>query len=104
MRMDPFVFAPRLIGNGTRVWIAAGSGIPSQRDLGLPPLDAADHVVRGTPLESLALANSRAFQVRMMSLGAQNAVYSFPAAGVHDWFNWEDEAYRMIPDLSQNIG
>ncbi|NKY85583.1 alpha/beta hydrolase [Nocardia veterana] len=104
LRMDPFVFAPRLIANNTRLWIAAGSGVPSQQDLGLPLPAAADHIVRGAPLEALALANTRAFQVRMMTLGASNIVYSFPNVGVHDWFNWQDEAYRMIPDLSANIG
>ncbi|RDI61699.1 alpha/beta hydrolase [Nocardia pseudobrasiliensis] len=104
LRMDPFVFAPRLIANNTRLWIAAGSGVPSPEDLALPPLAAADHIVRGTPLEALALANTRAFQVRMLTLGAQNAVYSFPDVGVHDWFNWQNEAYRMIPDMSANIG
>lgn len=102
--MDPFVFAPQLIANNTRLWIAAGSGLPSQRDLNLPLPAATDHIVRGAPLEALALANTRSFQVRMMSLGAQNAVFSFPNVGVHDWFNWEDEAYRMIPDLSAHIG
>ncbi|WP_425302653.1 alpha/beta hydrolase [Nocardia wallacei] len=104
LRMDPFVFAPQLIANGTRLWIAAGSGVPSQQDWALPPGAAADHIIRGAPLEAMALANTRAFQVRMMTLGAQNAVYSFPDVGVHDWFNWQDEAYRMIPDLSANIG
>ncbi|MCM6776855.1 esterase family protein [Nocardia sp. CDC159] len=104
LRMDPFVFAPRLIANNTRLWIAAGSGVPAPEDLALPPLEAADHIVRGAPLEALALANTRAFQVRMLTLGAQNAVYSFPDVGVHDWFNWQSEAYRMIPDISANIG
>ncbi len=104
LRMDPFVFAPQLIANNTRLWIAAGSGVPSQQDLGLPLPAAADHIVRGAPLEALALANTRSFQVRMMTLGAQNVVYSFPNVGVHDWFNWQDEAYRMAPDLSANIG
>ncbi|QIS17069.1 esterase family protein [Nocardia terpenica] len=104
LRMDPFVFAPRLIANNTRMWIAAGSGLPSPEDWALPPAAAADHIVRGTPLEALALANTRAFQLRMDSLGARNVVYSFPAVGVHDWFNWQDEAYRMIPDMSANIG
>ncbi|WP_067870528.1 alpha/beta hydrolase [Nocardia vermiculata] len=104
LRMDPFVFAPQLIANNTRLWIAAGSGVPSQQDLGLPLPAAADHIVRGAPLEALALANTRSFQVRMMTLGARNVVFSFPNVGVHDWFNWQDEAYRMIPDLSANIG
>ncbi|WP_419150590.1 alpha/beta hydrolase [Nocardia vinacea] len=104
LRMDPFVFAPRLIGNGTRVWVAAGSGLPMSDDVNIPFPVAADRVIRGAPLEALALANTRAFQVRMMSLGAQNVVYSFPPAGLHAWTNWQDEAYRMIPDMSANIG
>ncbi|MBF6178867.1 alpha/beta hydrolase [Nocardia otitidiscaviarum] len=104
LRMDPFVFAPTLIANNTRLWIAAGSGVPMQQDLQQPFGVAADRVVRGAPLEALALANTRAFQVRMMSLGAQNVVYSFPNVGLHAWTNWQDEAYRMIPDLSANIG
>lgn len=104
LHMDPFVFAPTLIGNNTRLWIAAGSGLPMQQDLEIPFGAAADRIVRGSPLEALALANTRAFQVRMMSLGAQNVVYSFPNVGLHAWTNWQDEAYRMIPDLSANIG
>ncbi|MRH86153.1 esterase family protein [Nocardia sp. SYP-A9097] len=104
LRMDPFVLAPTLIGNNTRLWIAAGSGLPMQQDLDIPIGAAADRLVRGSPLEALALANTRAFQVRMNTLGARNVVYSFPNAGLHAWTNWQDEAYRMIPDLSANIG
>ncbi|RJO77095.1 esterase family protein [Nocardia panacis] len=104
LRMDPFVFAPRLVANGTRLWIAAGSGLPRQDDLSIPFGDAADRVVKGGPLEALALANTRAFQVRMATLGASNVTYSFPNVGLHAWTNWQDEAYRMIPDLSANIG
>jgi diacylglycerol O-acyltransferase/trehalose O-mycolyltransferase len=99
LRMDPFVFAPRLVANNTRVWVAAGSAVPAPADA-TAPMD----VVQGVPLEALALANTRAFQVRMVSLGAKNATYDFPAAGVHNWHNWESEAYRMLPDLSANIG
>ena len=29
---------------------------------------------------------------------------SFPSVGIHNWHNWEAEVYRMIPDLSANIG
>ncbi|WP_227997930.1 alpha/beta hydrolase [Nocardia australiensis] len=99
LRMDPFVFAPRLISNNTKLWIAAGSALPGPADA-TSPLD----VVQGVPLEALALINTRAFQVRMMSLGADNATYSFPSVGIHNWRNWESEVYRMIPDLSANIG
>ena len=54
-------------------------------------------------LEALALANTRAFQVRMLTLGPNNVTYDFPAVGVHSWNYWADEVYRMIPDLSANI-
>ncbi|MEV6068430.1 alpha/beta hydrolase family protein [Nocardia sp. NPDC052001] len=104
LRMDPFVFAPTLIANNTRLWIAAGSGTPMPQDLDIPLGAAADRLVRGSPLEALALANTRAFQIRMDTLGARNVVYSFPPAGLHAWTNWQDEAYRMIPDMSANIG
>ncbi|MFE7798418.1 alpha/beta hydrolase [Nocardia sp. NPDC057440] len=98
LRMDPFVFAPRLIGNGTRLWIAAGSGRPGATDA------PTFNTVTGMGLESLALVNTRAFQVRMASLGASDVVYSFPEFGIHAWNNWQDEVYRMTADLSANIG
>lgn len=104
LAMDPFVFAPRLVANNTRLWIAAGSAAPDQQDLAGPVGAAADRVVRGVPLEFLALLNTRSFQVRMDTLGARNVVYSFPNVGIHDWTNWSNEAYRMIPDMSRNIG
>nr|WP_036527059.1 alpha/beta hydrolase family protein [Nocardia sp. CNY236] len=99
LRMDPFVFAPRLKANNTRLWIAAGSGWPAEGDV-----NSLLDVVQGMPLETLALANTRAFQVRMMTLGATNVTYSFPRVGLHNWRNWESEVYRMIPDLSAHIG
>ncbi|MFC9893114.1 alpha/beta hydrolase [Nocardia sp. NPDC127579] len=99
LRMDPFVFAPNLVQNGTRLWIAAGSGSPMDGDI-----RSAMDVIQGMPLEGLALANTRAFQVRMDTLGGGNVVYSFPAAGIHNWHNWIEEAARMAPDLSANIG
>ncbi|UFS94695.1 alpha/beta hydrolase [Nocardia huaxiensis] len=99
LRMDPFVFAPRLIANNTRLWISAASAIPSAGDV-----TGVMSVIQGMPLEALALVNTRAFQVRMATLGAQNVTYDFPATGVHNWRNWEAEVYRMIPDLSANIG
>ncbi|WP_067509760.1 alpha/beta hydrolase [Nocardia puris] len=98
LRMDPFVFAPNLIRNGTRVWIAAASGLPTNTD---PP---SFNTLNGMGLEALALANTRAFQVRMATLGGGNAHYSFPQFGIHAWNTWNDEALRMIPDMSANIG
>ncbi|MEU7763545.1 alpha/beta hydrolase family protein [Nocardia sp. NPDC049190] len=98
LRMDPFVFAPNLVRNGTRLWIAAASGLPTAND---PP---GFNTLNGMELESLALANTRAFQARMSALGGSNVVYSFPSTGVHAWNNWSEEALHMIPDLSANIG
>jgi diacylglycerol O-acyltransferase / trehalose O-mycolyltransferase len=98
LRMDPFVFAPNLVRNGTRLWIAAGSGRPGSGDA------PSFNTLNGMGLEALALANTRAFQVRMSTLGGGNAVYDFPDFGVHAWNNWQNEAYRMIPDMSANIG
>ncbi|WP_062981319.1 MULTISPECIES: alpha/beta hydrolase [Nocardia] len=98
LRMDPFVFAPNLVRNGTRLWIAAASGLPTAQD------GPSINTLNGMGLEALALANTRAFQVRMATLGGGNAVYDFPAYGIHAWNNWTDEAVRMLPDLSANIG
>ncbi|MEV0296580.1 alpha/beta hydrolase family protein [Nocardia sp. NPDC050710] len=98
LRMDPFVFAPNLVRNGTRLWIAAASGLPSATD------GPSFNTLNGMGLEALALANTRAFQVRMATLGGGNAVYDFPAYGIHAWNNWQAEVNRMVPDLSANIG
>ena len=97
--MDPFVFAPMLKDNNTRLWVAAASGLPGAGDV-----NNVMDVIQGSPLEALALANTRAFQLRMLSLGANNATYDFPSFGVHNWHNWETEVDKMIPDLSSHIG
>ncbi|WP_245709166.1 alpha/beta hydrolase [Rhodococcus tukisamuensis] len=99
LRMDPFVFAPMLKANKTRLWISSGSAVPGPGDI-----SNAMEIVQGMPLEALALANTRAFEVRMATIGGGNAHYDYPATGVHNWKNWEDQVNRMIPDLSANIG
>ncbi|WP_405487161.1 alpha/beta hydrolase [Nocardia sp. NBC_00511] len=98
LHMDPFVFAPNLVNNNTRVYIAAASGRPGATD------GPNFGTVNGMALEALALVNTRAFQVRMSSLGATNVAYSFPDFGIHAWNTWQDEANRMLPDLSASIG
>ena len=103
LRNDPFVFAPRLRDNGTRVWISAGSGLPSPYDRVNNPIDLY-HLGNAMGLEAIALLNTRAFQLRMTTLGASNAVYDFPNVGVHSWTYWQEEVFRMIPDLSAHIG
>ncbi|MGW4533790.1 alpha/beta hydrolase [Nocardia sp. NPDC004340] len=98
-RMDPYGFAPKLIENNTRLYIAAGSGTPAQQDLSSP-----DAIIQGMPLEGIALANTKAFQSRLQALGYDNVSYDYPSIGVHNWGNWEQVATRMLPDLAQHIG
>jgi len=103
LRNDPFVFAPRLRDNGTRLYIASGSGIPGVYD---QPRSFVDlyNTANGMGLEAIALVNTRAFQVRLATLGYNNVVYDFPPVGTHSWPWWADNVYRMIPDMSANIG
>ncbi len=84
LRNDPFVFAPELAG--LSLYISAASGLPGQFD---QPRRPVDFVNTGSAigLEALALMNSRAFQLRMNSLGIP-ATYSFPANGTHSWPYW----------------
>ncbi|MFE3053211.1 alpha/beta hydrolase [Nocardia sp. NPDC059239] len=103
LRNDPFVIAPMLRDNGTRMWISSGSGVPGPRDVVETPLDAYNVTV-GMGLESIALTNTRAFQARMDSLGPSNAVFDYTAEGVHAWPYWSDQVYKMLPDLSANLG
>ncbi|MEU0540687.1 alpha/beta hydrolase family protein [Nocardia sp. NPDC005978] len=103
LRHDPFVFASRLRDNGTRLWISSGNGVPGPRDAVRSPLDAFN-VTNASGLESVALANTRAFQARMDSLGPSNAVFDYTPDGVHSWHYWQDQVFKMLPDLSANIG
>ncbi len=99
-RNDPTFFAPLLRQNGTRLWISSGNGLPGPRDAVRSPIDAY-HLTNAEVLETVALANTRAFQD---SLGAANAVFDYTPVGVHFWHYWTDEVYKMLPDLSANLG
>ncbi len=103
LRNDPFVFAPMLRANGTRLWISSGNGVPGPRDVVNSPLDAFN-LTNASGLETVALANTRAFQARMDSLGPSNIVFDYTPAGVHSWGYWADQVYKMLPDMSANIG
>lgn len=94
LRNDPFVFAPRLRDNGTRVWVFAGSGLPGGLDRPQSFIDYYN-TANGMGLEAIALANSRAFQIRMASIGANNVTYAFPAVGTHQWGYWGEQIRVM---------
>lgn len=103
LRNDPFVFAHLLRANGTRLWISCGNGLPGHRDQVRAPIDAYN-IGNAMGLESIALANTRAFQVRLDSLGPTNVHFDYTPDGVHSWPYWQDQVLNMLPDLSANIG
>ncbi|WP_107659899.1 alpha/beta hydrolase [Nocardia suismassiliense] len=103
LRNDPFMFAPLLRDNGTRLWIATGNGANGPRDVINAPIDVY-HLGNAMALETIALANTRAFEARMNSLGPSNAVFVYTPVGVHSWNYWQDQVFQMLPDLSANLG
>ncbi|MEU7221266.1 alpha/beta hydrolase [Nocardia iowensis] len=103
LRNDPFMFAPLLRDNGTRLWIATGNGVNGPRDVINAPIDVY-HLGNAMALETIALANTRAFEARMNSLGPSNAVFVYTPVGVHSWNYWQDQVFQMLPDLSANLG
>ncbi|WP_405140024.1 alpha/beta hydrolase [Nocardia sp. NBC_01388] len=96
--LDPFTFAPKLKANNTRLFISAGSGLPSSADA----INAS--TVEGMGIEAIALVGTKSFQARLSGLGASNVTYDYPAVGVHNWKNWESELNRLTPDMSAHIG
>ncbi|MFG1790902.1 alpha/beta hydrolase [Nocardia sp. NPDC049149] len=103
LRNDPFMFAPLLRANGTRLWIATGNGINGPRDVINAPIDVY-HLGNAMALETIALANTRAFEAKMNSLGPSNAVFVYTPVGVHSWSYWQEQVFQMLPDLSANLG
>ncbi|MFF0814291.1 alpha/beta hydrolase [Rhodococcus sp. NPDC003318] len=95
LRNDPFVFAPQL--RGLSLYVSASSGLTGPYDHPQGVLDYYN-TANGMALEALALANSRAFQVRLDTLGVP-ATYSFPAAGTHSWPYWEAELWKARPQI-----
>jgi diacylglycerol O-acyltransferase/trehalose O-mycolyltransferase len=95
LRNDPFVFAPTL--KGLPIYVSAASGLPGQHD---QPKGIVGHVNNASAmaLEALSLAQTRAFQIRLDTLGIP-AQFSFPAAGTHSWGYWQDELAKSRPML-----
>ncbi|MFI6048069.1 alpha/beta hydrolase [Nocardia sp. NPDC051321] len=103
LRNDPFMFAPLLRDNGTRLWIASGNGLNGPRDVINSPIDGY-HLGNAMALETIALANTRAFEARINSLGSSNSVFVYTPVGVHSWNYWQDQVFQMLPDLSAHLG
>lgn len=100
LRHDPFVAAPKM--RGLSMWISAASGLPGQHDRP-NSLVGAFNTSNAMGLEALALAQNRAFQVRLATLGI-DAHFSFPARGTHTWGYWQDELWAMLPTMKSAIG
>ncbi|MEU7139411.1 alpha/beta hydrolase family protein [Nocardia sp. NPDC046473] len=103
LRNDPFMFAQLLRDNGTRLWIASGNGLNGPRDVINAPIDVY-HLGNAMALETIALANTRAFEARINSLGPSNSVFVYTPVGVHSWNYWQDQVFQMLPDLSAHLG
>lgn len=93
LRNDPFVFAKDL--KGLPLYISAATGVPGPND---KPRSGMDYVntASGMGLETMSLAQTKAFQVRLKSLGIP-ATYSFPDVGIHSWAYWQPELERSRP-------
>ncbi|MET4614159.1 diacylglycerol O-acyltransferase/trehalose O-mycolyltransferase [Rhodococcus sp. PvR044] len=92
LRNDPFVFAPQL--KGMPLYISAASGLPGQHDD--PRIAGFINTTSAISLEALSLAQTRAFEIRLTTLGVP-AQFSFPAAGTHSWGYWQDELAKARP-------
>ncbi|WP_067696412.1 alpha/beta hydrolase [Nocardia jejuensis] len=93
LRMDPAVFAPQL--KNLPMYISSASGLPGAADA---PNSAIGVFNTGNAMgiEAISMVTTRLFQQRLNSLGI-NAVYDYPAAGVHNWKNWEAELWKARP-------
>ena len=100
LRNDPFVFAPQLAG--LPMYISAASGLPGPYDRP-SSLVGVYNTANGMALEALSLVNTRAFQVRLASLGI-SAHFDFPAAGTHAWKYWEGELWKARPMILSALG
>ena len=90
LRNDPFVFAPRLAG--LPMYVSAGLGIPGPPDAPTS-LVGAYNTSNAMALEALAQVNTRAFQIRLATLGIP-AQFEFPIVGTHSWAYWEGELWK----------
>ncbi|GAB19522.1 putative mycolyltransferase [Gordonia effusa NBRC 100432] len=82
---DPFLQTQRM--KGMKLRIGASTGLWGVHDR--EPVSA----VKGTPLELLALAQTRAFEVSALRAGV-DVSSDYPTQGTHDWGYWNDMVWR----------
>lgn len=97
---DPFVQAEGL--RGLPMWISAGSGLPGDHDRPVNPVDYFN-TSTAMGLEALSLVQTRAFEVRLMTMGIDSAHFEFPSFGTHSWPYWQDQLWAMLPAMRDAI-
>jgi diacylglycerol O-acyltransferase/trehalose O-mycolyltransferase len=94
-RNDPMVQIPKIVANGTRLWVYCGNGTPNE--LGGGDLPA-------TFLEGLTIRTNLTFRDNYIAAGGKNAVFNFPDNGTHNWAYWGRELQSMKSDLQSYLG
>ena len=99
-RNDPMLNIPRLVANGTAVWIYCGTGAPSDLD---PDPSILASFTAGY-LENVTLDTTKEFQRKYLAAGGRNAVFNFPPAGTHSWGYWGAQLQAMKADIQRVLG
>jgi diacylglycerol O-acyltransferase / trehalose O-mycolyltransferase len=94
VRNDPMVQIPKIVANGTRLWVYCGNGQPDE--LGGGDLPA-------TFLEGLTIRTNITFRDNYIAAGGTNGVFNFPDNGTHNWAYWGQQLQQMKPDLIAHL-
>ncbi|UWW08252.1 esterase family protein [Mycolicibacterium brumae] len=94
-RNDPMVNIPRLVANGTALWVYCGDGKPAGMESG------GDFGINfsASYLENITISTNKEFQQRYVAAGGHNAVFNFPANGTHSWGYWGAQLQQMKPEM-----
>jgi diacylglycerol O-acyltransferase/trehalose O-mycolyltransferase len=101
-RNDPMVNIPRLVANGTAVWVYCGTGAPSELDNTADP--SFGGLFTAGYLENVTLDTNKEFQRKYLAAGGRNAVFNFPPAGTHSWGYWGSQLQAMKADMQRVLG
>jgi diacylglycerol O-acyltransferase / trehalose O-mycolyltransferase len=93
-RNDPMVQIPRIVANGTRIWIYCGNGTPNELGGGDVPAKF---------LEGLTIRTNITFRDNYLAAGGKNGVFNFPDSGTHNWAYWGQQLQAMKPDLISHL-
>ncbi|HOW93664.1 esterase family protein [Mycolicibacterium fallax] len=94
-RNDPMVNIPRLVANGTALWVYCGNGTMAEFDTG------SDFGLNfsASYLENITISTNKEFQQRYLAAGGRNAIFNFPSGGTHSWGYWGAQLQQMKPEI-----